>query len=156
MTKCHKQGEMYSLEAGRLRLGCQLGQALVRTPSLACRQPPSYHVLTWPFPSACAQRELKLSGVSSYRDTNPIRPGSCPHDQVTPKDPISKNQHIEFEGVEEGHNPACNNFLNFSLLVGKYQFLHLSLVFPSTQSSLLSRATHSGLLLTISSESPDR
>lgn len=108
MTKFHKQWLTtrnvlsHHLEARRLRLGCQWGQALVKAPSLACRQPPSYHELTWPFPGACAQRELKLSGVSSYRDTNTIRPGPCPHDQVTPKGPISKDQHIEFGGWRRG------------------------------------------------------
>ena len=35
------------LEAGCLRLGCQHGWVVVRALFLACRQPPSCHVLTW-------------------------------------------------------------------------------------------------------------
>lgn len=82
---------------GRLRLGCQQGQALVRAPPWLV----DGHVLTWPFPGAYAQRELRLSGVSSDGDPNPIRPGPCPGDQVTPEGPISKANTSNLGG----HNP---------------------------------------------------
>lgn len=59
---------------------------------LACRWPSSPYVLTWPFINVCetgggerlreGERERGLSDGSSYKATNPIGLGPCPHDLI--------------------------------------------------------------------------
>lgn len=73
------------LEAGSSRSKWQHSWFLVRTLFLIYRQPPSHYVLTSHGLSSVrvhGERENKFSGVFSYRDTNPIRPGSHSHDLI--------------------------------------------------------------------------
>lgn len=59
---------------------------LIRAVFLACGQPPSCSVLTWPFLNAWvlegAGREGGLLCVSSYKDTNPLGSWPSPDDLI--------------------------------------------------------------------------
>lgn len=47
----------------------------------------------WPFLGVCAERENELSGVSAYKDTNPVGSGPHTYDHRLFRDPISKYSH---------------------------------------------------------------
>ena len=78
-TECLKQQKFISHGSGGWEIQDQgTGNVgfILRTLLLACRPLSSYCVLTWS--CLCVERERELSGVSSYKDTNPIRPGPYP------------------------------------------------------------------------------
>lgn len=65
------------------RPSAQHGGVILRLRLPACQWPSSYHELTWPLLSVCAQREKALC-TSSYKSTNAIRPGVHLHASSNP------------------------------------------------------------------------
>lgn len=57
---------------------------LVRAVFLACKQPPSHYVLTWPFLSAHVWRKRvsELSWFSFYKETNLVGSGTHSEDLI--------------------------------------------------------------------------
>ena len=89
------------LEDGKSRIKVPAVQLLVKALFLACRQ----CLLIGSSHDGERKRWSKLSGVSSYKDTNPMVrvPPSWPHWNLSPKDPISKYHHTITVGIELQH-----------------------------------------------------